>query len=237
MATKSSQLNLYASDDLDVLAFDLQVSAAKALIQTPTMFEVNSAKISFTGNADSAKDIDDVSQYLVDREAARAAKFAEEEGRNDANAAAIAAETATRTSTFNSQQALIASEVTRASGVESGLQGQITSEISTRQSTYDSLEADIAAEVAARAAAVSAATSQATSDINNAKALVQSGDAALNARIDDILQGAGLDYDTIKEIQDAYELKDTEIVGTIATLRADFDALKLKYDTAFPQDP
>ena len=235
MAEKSSNLNLYASDDLDVLALKVECAAASVNVETTTSFVVDSKKISFTGNVDPSKDIDDVATYFVDREADRAAKFAEQDGKNDTNAANIASETSTRESTFNSQQALIQAEVTRASAAEAGIQTNIDSESASRLSQYNSIDAAITQEVSDRAAAITAATSAATTAINVAKDQVAAGDAALNARLDALLAGSGLDYDTLLEITNAYQLKDTEIAATIATLRADFDALKLKYETAFPE--
>ena len=235
MAEKSSNLNLYASDDLDVLALKVECASASVNVEAVTSFVVDSQKISFIGNLDPTKDIDDVATYFVERESDRAAKFAEQDGKNDTNAANIAAETSTRESTFNSQQALIQAEVARASAAEAGVQTNIDAEVSARLAQYNSIDAAITQEASDRAAAVSAATTQATVDINAAKDQVTAGDDALNARLDALLAGSGVDYDTLKEITDAYQLKDTEIAATIATLRADFDALKLKYDTAFPE--
>ena len=235
MAQKSTQLNLYASDDLDVLGLDIECSNSLVNVTAQSSFAFESAKISFVGNADAAKDIDDVAQYLVDREADRAAKFAEQDGKNDTNAAAIAAETSARTSTYNQQQALITSEVSRASGVEASLQSGIDSEAATRLSTYNTLDGKVDQESLDRANAITAAKAQATTDINAAKALVTAGDDALNARLDAILEGTGVDFDTLKEIVDAYQLSDTQISATITTLRNDFDELKAKYDLAFPE--
>ena len=238
MSAKSSNLNLFASDDLDTLAFKVECSDALAKVSAVSTFQVDSKKISFTGNADPSKDIDDVAQYMVDREADRVAKFTIQDGKNTTNAANIAAETVARTNTYDSHAALISAEVTRASGVEAGLQSQINSESASRVSTYNTLDAAITQEVSDRTAAVSAATTAATVAIDAAKADVAVGALALNARLDAILAGSGVDYDTLKEIVDAYELQDTQISSTITTLRSDFDDLKAKYDQAFPDsDP
>lgn len=236
MASKSSNLNLFASDDLDTLAFQVECSDALAKVSAVSTFQVDSSKISFTGNADPNKDIDDVAQYLVDREADRLAKFTLQDGKNTTNAANIAAETTARQNTYDAHAALITAEVARASGVESTLQGNIDTESASRLATYNSLDAAITQEVADRTAAVSSATAAATVSIDAAKADVSAGDAALNARLDAILAGTGVDYDTLKEIVDAYELQDTQISATITTLRADFEELKAKYEQAFP-DP
>ena len=234
MAAKSSNLNLFASDDLETLAFHVECSDALAKVSAVNTFQVDSQKISFTGNADSSKDIDDVAQYMVDREADRLAKFTLQDGKNDTNAANIAAETTARQNTYDSHAALISAEVTRASGVEAGLQTQLTTETANRISTYNDLDAAITQETSDRAAAVTAATTAATAAIDVAKADAASGDAALNARLDAILEGSGVDYDTLKEIVEAYQLQDTQISSTITTLRSDFEELKARYDTAFP---
>ena len=233
--TKSSVLNLYSSDNLDNLAFKVECNSNAVNIQSGDIFQIESKKISFVGNADPTKDVDDVAQYLVDREADRATKFAEQDTKNDTNSANITAETTARQSTYDSQAALISSEVTRASGVESSLQGQIDTESSNRLSTYNTLDSKIDQESLDRAAAITNATNAATASINSAKADVTAGDTALNDRLDAILEGSGIDYDTLKEIVDAYQSADTTISATITTLRSDFDALKLKYDTAFPE--
>ena len=50
MAEKSSNLNLYASDDLDVLALKMECASASVNVEAASSFVVDSQKISFIGN-------------------------------------------------------------------------------------------------------------------------------------------------------------------------------------------
>tara|TARA_R110000822_G_scaffold145984_1_gene284970 strand:- start:588 stop:1310 length:723 start_codon:yes stop_codon:yes gene_type:complete len=232
--TKSSHINLYASDDLAQLTFRAEAKTGSTEFKSAAGFTFDSAKLSLVGNADSAKDIDDVAEYLHVREADRAAKFLVQDNKNVANDTALFDETTARTTTFTQQAALITAEVSRAAGKEAQLQSQIDTELQARISNYNTLDARIAAEILARQTAFTNATNATASALSTASTNVATEDSALNARLDAILAGSGVDYDTLKEIVDAYELQDSTISSTVTVLRSDFDALKLKFETAFP---
>jgi len=235
MTSKSSNLNLYASDDLDVLQLQVNCTSGKTTVASVGGVEFQAEKVSL-GASDTYAAIDDVGAYLVTREADRLAKYNEQDGKNTANDAAITAEAATRQTTYDYHQGLIESEVTRATGVEATLSSAISTESSARQTQYDSLDARVVAETDVdRPAAIDSAKASTLASINGAKSTLTAADTALNQRLDDLLAGSSLDFDTLKEIVDAYQLADTNISSTITTLRTDFDALKAKYDLAFPE--
>jgi len=235
MTSKSSNLNLYASDDLDVLQLQVNCTAAKTTVASVGVVEFEAQKLTL-GASDTYAEIPDVGAYLVEREADRAAKYTEQNNKNTANDAAIVAEASTRQTTYDHHQGLIEAEVTRATGVEATLSAAISTESSARQTQYDGLDARVVAEVDTdRPAAIDAAKASTLASINGAKSSLDAADDALNARLDALLAGSSLDFDTLKEIVDAYQLADTNISSTITTLRTDFDALKAKYDTAFPE--
>lgn len=234
--SKSSNLNLYASDDLDVLQLQVNCTAGKTTVSSVGATEFQAQKVTI-GASDTYAEIPDVGAYLVTREADRLAKYNEQDAKNTANDAAIVAEASTRQTTYDHHQGLIEAEVTRATGVEATLSSAISTESSARQTQYDSLDTRITAETDVdRDAAINTAKASTLASINGAKSSLDSADAVLNARLDALLAGSSLDFDTLKEIVDAYQLADTNISSSITTLRTDFDALKLKYETAFPEN-
>ena len=140
-----------------------------------------------------------VLQGNIDAEVARAT--AEElriEGKHDAyvtsNDAALASEAATRLANDNT------------------LQGNIDALSGAVEADFATMESDFVAALGAEESARIAADAGLSGEI-----------AAERGRLDAILSGSHVDFDTLKEIADAYQLADTDILSQIVTLDGKID--------------
>jgi len=134
MSGKSSNLNLYASDNLAVKSVHIVSVDAGVSYTSPSTVTMNQPTLAVKNPADASKDVPDLLQKLKDMTDA-----------SNANASDIATNTAS----------ISAESTARALG-DATLQGNLDAETAARTSADTTLQSNIDTEAATRAAAVTA---------------------------------------------------------------------------------
>ena len=234
MAEKSSNLELYASDDLDKKSLIVNAASNVTRLEAPDKLVLATPVVQLSGSTDPDHDIADLASYLYTEKTAKAAKDTAQDASIQTNADNIAQELLDRASAVTTVDDKVTAEITRATSAEATLQGNVDAEENTRESADSTLQSNITAEASARATAVSAETASRTASDTSIRTDFATADTALNDRIDALLAGTDVDTDTLIEIVNAYKLADTNILSTITTLQSDLTTLTNRFNTAFP---
>jgi hypothetical protein len=234
MAEKSSNLELYASDDLDKKSLIVNASSNVTRLECPDKLVIASPVVQLSGSTDPDHDITDLASYLYTQKTAKAAKDTAQDASIQTNADNIAQEILDRANAVATVDDKVTAEITRATGAEATLQGNIDSEAIARSTGDAALQSSINAEETARIDAISSETSSRTASDTSIRTDFATADTALNDRIDALLAGTDVDTDTLIEIVNAYKLADTNILSTITTLQSDLTTLTNRFNTAFP---
>ena len=148
----------------------------------------------------------------------------------DANEAAALADRGLIRSEFAAADSALSSSIMT---TFNSVVGELESDIQDLEAADVTLQGNIDAEETARIAADGAATTDRAairSEFAAADAGLQSAIDTEKDRIDAMLSGSSVDFDTLKEIVDAYQLADTDIVTSITNLQNDVDQNELDGD-------
>ena len=231
---KSHNLVLYAADNHAVVGFKVQNSAGVSQIEGGSV-ELKGSKVSLVNDIDSSYSFDHLGKKIFDNKAELDAKNVSQDALIAATESAIATETSTRATEFNALQNAIVAEVGRAATAEGALQAAIDDEAARRINGDLYTQGIIATEATNRATAISGVESSLAASLAQKTTDFQAADTLVNDRIDAILAGSAVDFDTLKEITDAYQLADTSITATITSLQSSLADLVSRFDTAFPE--
>ena len=234
MAEKSSNLELYASDDLDKKSLIVNASSNVTRLEAPDKIVLATPVVQLSGSTDPDHDVADLASYLYTQKTAKEAKDAAQDASIQTNADNIAQEIVDRANAVTTVDDKVTAEITRATAAEATLQGNIDAEETSRAAADSTLQSNITAEATARETAISSETSSRTASDTSIRTDFATADTALNDRIDALLAGTDVDTDTLIEIVNAYQLADTTILSTITTLQSDLTTLTNRFNTAFP---
>ena len=208
--TKRSYLHLYDNNSRTEL-FETQVKPGQVMLSTAGTYDLYASKLS----------VHNANGVVIHDVAAAIANIAST-GASQADLDANLVHLTNVIDGFIDNE--FAGEVAARTAADADLQNQIhvmtdftiPAESSARYSADEALGVRIDAEVTDRMSAVK----------------------AVDDRVDTILAGSSVNFDTLKEIVDAYQLQDTGILSTITTMQnahtdllAQFNALKLVVDT------
>lgn len=201
--SKSSNLNLYSSDNLDEKCLHVESKDAKLTLTSPNVFELSAPTFSIQGQTISAHNISDLGLYLKTLSDTQT-------GDSTTQAAAIASNT-TNIATLDAREAAN-------HAAQAGLLGAETS----RATTAETANASAISAEATRATAAEGVNAAAITSESNARS---AADTALQAnidvekgRIDSILSGAAIDLDTFQEVATAFANADSSLLTTINAL-------------------
>ncbi len=149
---------------------------------------------------------------------------------------AVTAEETARIAGDSALSGALASEISRATGEEVRIEGKHDAYVvsndaalaaeeaariagdATLQGNINTLSGAVAADFSAMETDFTAAIAAVQADVNLNEADADAAIAVERARIDAMLSGSSVDFDTLKEIVDAYQLADTDIVSAITSL-------------------
>ena len=205
MSSKTSNLNLYSSDNLSEKALHVVSVDAKLSMTSPNVFELNAPSFSLQGQTTPAHDIGDLGLYLKTLSDLQGSDSTTQSAAISSNTTSISVLDAREASNHAAQAALLGAETARATTAETNNSSAISAE-STRA---------LAAEAVNASAVVSEANARDAADV-----VLQSNINAEKSRLDALLAGANINLDTFVEIANAFASADTSILTTISALDA-----------------
>jgi hypothetical protein len=235
MSVKSTDLELYATDDLDKSALKVEAKTAQTTLTAPDRTFLRIPILALLGTADPDHFILNLQEYLATQGTTDTTKDDAQDVLIAKNNTDLASAVVARQAGVSAVDTRITNETTRATGAESDLQDAIDAESIARSTGDAAIQSNINTLVSDRQTAVSNLATARENAATSLRADFASADSAIGSRIDAILAGSDASLDTLKEIMDAFQTADASQISTLAGLRTSFDALKAKFDTAFPE--
>lgn len=217
--SKSSNLNLYSSDNLEEKCLHVVSVDAKLSLTSPNEFELNAPKFKLAGQTTSAHDIADLGLYLKTLSDLQSSDNATQTAAIATNTTSIATLDTKEQANHAAQAALLGAETSRATTAETQLQTNVDAEAVLRTNADNTLQTNITAEANARTTAIS---TEETARI--------SGDAGLQSQIDAL---GVVDTTTLAQINQMladYQNADNTISGLITALTTRVSDLEAQVD-------
>ena len=221
--SKSSNINLYSSDNLSEKALHIVSVDAKLSLTSPNDFELNAPKFKLAGQTDSAHDIDDLGLYLKTLSNLQGSDSVTQAASIAANLTNISTLDAREQANHSAQATLLGVETSRASSAETVLQTNITSEETRALAAEGVLTSAISTENAAMLTAVAAEETRAlAAEGVNASAISALGvvDTTTLASINSMLSDYQNADNTISGLITALTTRVSTLESQIATLLA-----------------
>ena len=235
MSVKSSDLELYATDDLDKSALKIEAKTAQTTLTAPDKAFLATPIVSLLSTADPDHFITNLQQYLATEATTDTTKDDAQDVLIGANNTNLASAIVARQAGVSAVDTRITNETARATSAEGDLQDAIDAEATARSAADTTLQSNIDTLVSDRQTAVSNMATARETAATSLRTDFAAADTATGARIDAILAGSDASLDTLKEVMDAFQSADASQTSTLAGLRTSFDALKAKFDSAFPE--
>lgn len=228
-SNKSSFLNLYDPDNLDEKTFFLLCSSDGVHLQILHKLDIQTPIVSLSNQTEESYNIPDLGKHIFDKNLETVQEIERLDGRHDHSLSLLNNEIVERVAADTTIQSALNREITRATNSENTINDNlaletqnridaVNNERSLRQSKdielYDILNNTISIERNAR--------------INSLE--------QTNQRIDTILEGADIDFDTLREITLAFQNADIDILTTLNNTIQRLSILENKWDTTFPQN-
>jgi hypothetical protein len=228
---KSSNLSLFAEDDLQVKTFFMENSLSRVSITLPTKLSFIVPIIQIEGSTNPDNDIDDLALYLRTEKDNKVNEFLRVDSLISTNTTNLNQEIVNRISQGTTLDLKIDNEINRATIKENQLESELDAEVLNRKEA-------ITTEQNTRQTAIDNLNTQLTNAINNETFERNLEINRIDGRINHLLDGTDIDTDQLKEIIDAYSLADTNILSQIATLQQRLTTIENRYNTTFPSsDP
>ena len=224
---KSSNLSLFAVDDLQVKTFFMENSLSRVSITLPTKLSFIVPIIQIEGSTNPDNDIDDLALYLRTEKDNKVSEFVRVDSLISTNTTNLNQEIVNRISQGTTLDLKIDNEINRATIKENQLESELDTEVLNRKEA-------ITTEQNTRQTAIDNLNTQLTTAINNETFERNLEVNRIDGRINHLLDGTDIDTDQLKEIIDAYSLADTNILSQIATLQQRLTTIENRYNTTFP---
>ena len=224
---KSSNLSLFAVDDLQVKTFFMENSLSRVSITLPTKLSFIVPIIQIEGSTNPDNDIDDLALYLRTEKDNKVSEFVRVDSLISTNTTNLNQEIVNRISQGTTLDLKIDNEINRATIKENQLESELDTEVLNRKEA-------ITTEQNTRQTAIDNLNTQLTNAINNETFERNLEVNRIDGRINHLLDGTDIDTDQLKEIIDAYSLADTNILSQIATLQQRLTTIENRYNTTFP---
>lgn len=228
---KSSNLSLYAVDDLSVKTFFMENSLSRVSITLPTKLSFIVPIIKIEGSTNPDNDIDDLALYLRTEKDNKVSEFIRVDSLISVNTSNLNQEIVNRISQGTTLDLKIDNEINRATIKENELESELDQEVLNRKEA-------ITIEQNTRQTAIDNLNTQLTNAINNETFERNIEINRIDGRINHLLDGTDIDTDQLKEIIDAYSIADTNILSQIATLQQRLTTIENRFNITFPSsDP
>lgn len=224
---KSSNLSLFAVDDLQVKTFFMENSLSRVSITLPTKLSFIVPIIQIEGSTNPDNDIDDLALYLRTEKDNKVSEFVRVDSLISTNTANLNQEIVNRISQGTTLDLKIDNEINRATIKENQLESELDTEVLNRKDA-------ITTEQNTRQTAIDNLNTQLTNAINNETFERNLEVNRIDGRINHLLDGTDIDTDQLREIIDAYSLADTNILSQIASLQERLTTIENRYNTTFP---
>jgi hypothetical protein len=224
---KSSNLSLFAVDDLQVKTFFMENSLSRVSITLPIKLSFIVPIIQIEGSTNPDHDIDDLALYLRTEKDNKVSEFVRVDSLISTNTTNLNQEIVNRISQGTTLDLKIDNEINRATIKENQLESELDTEVLNRKEA-------ITTEQNTRQTAIDNLNTQLTNAINNETFERNLEVNRIDGRINHLLDGTDIDTDQLKEIIDAYSLADTNILSQIATLQQRLTTIENRYNTTFP---
>jgi hypothetical protein len=224
---KSSNLSLFAVDDLQVKTFFMENSLSRVSITLPIKLSFIVPIIQIEGSTNPDNDIDDLALYLRTEKDNKVSEFVRVDSLISTNTTNLNQEIVNRISQGTTLDLKIDNEINRATIKENQLESELDTEVLNRKEA-------ITTEQNTRQTAIDNLNTQLTNAINNETFERNLEVNRIDGRINHLLDGTDIDTDQLKEIIDAYSLADTNILSQIATLQQRLTTIENRYNTTFP---
>jgi hypothetical protein len=224
---KSSNLSLFAVDDLQVKTFFMENSLSRVSITLPIKLSFIVPIIQIEGSTNPDNDIDDLALYLRTEKDNKVSEFVRVDSLISTNTTNLNQEIVNRISQGTTLDLKIDNEINRATIKENQLESELDTEVLNRKQA-------ITTEQNTRQTAIDNLNTQLTNAINNETFERNLEVNRIDGRIDHLLDGTDIDTDQLKEIIDAYSLADTNILSQIASLQERLTTIENRYNTTFP---
>lgn len=224
---KSSNLSLFAVDDLQVKTFFLESNLSRVSITLPTKLSFIVPIIQIEGSTNPDNDIDDLALYLRTEKDNKVSEFVRVDSLISTNTTNLNQEIVNRISQGTTLDLKIDNEINRATIKENQLESELDTEVLNRKDA-------ITTEQNTRQSAIDNLNTQLTNAINNETFERNLEINRIDGRINHLLDGTDIDTDQLKEIIDAYSLADTNILSQIASLQERLTTIENRYNTTFP---
>ena len=209
---KSSNLSLFAVDDLSVKTFFMENTLSRVSITLPTKLSFIVPIIKIEGSTNPDNDIDDLALYLRTEKDNKVSEFIRVDSLISVNTSNLNQEIVNRISQGTTLDLKIDNEINRATIKENELESELDQEVLNRKEA-------ITIEQNTRQTAIDNLNTQLTNAINNETFERNIEINRIDGRINHLLDGTDIDTDQLKEIIDAYSIADTNILSQIATLQ------------------
>ena len=224
---KSSNLSLFAVDDLQVKTFFMENSLSRVSITLPTKLSFIVPIIQIEGSTNPDNDIDDLALYLRTEKDNKVSEFVRVDSLISTNTTNLNQEIVNRISQGTTLDLKIDNEINRATIKENQLESELDTEVLNRKEA-------ITTEQNTRQTAIDNLNTQLTNAINNETFERNLEINRIDGRINHLLDGTDIDTDQLREIIDAYSLADTNILSQIASLQERLTTIENRYNTTFP---
>ena len=236
MATKTSYLNLYASDNTSKKSLFVHAQNDKALLQAVDKVEFNAPVISLQGNLQPAYNISNLHDYLYTEKTQKDLKNASQDTSIATLQTDLASEIVNRQSAVTSVQNAVSAETNARTSADDIIVASVTQEVSDRTSADTVLQNAISQEITDRTNAISSEASARQSAITAEATARASAVSSVNARVDALLESTNIDLDQLHEIITAYQGADTNILNTVTTLQTNLTTLQGRFDELVAED-
>jgi len=235
MSVKSTDLELYASDDLDKSPLKIEAKTAQTTLTAPDKAFFVTPVVSLLSTADPDHLILNLQEYLATEANTDTTKDDAQDVLIAANNTDLASAIVSRQAGVSAVDTRIINETARATSAEGDLQNAINAEETARDGADTTLQSNIDTLVSDRQTAVSNMATARETAATSLRTDFAAADTATGARIDAILAGSDASLDTLQEVLTAFQSADASQISTLAGMRTSFDALKAKFDSAFPE--
>lgn len=223
MSSKSSNLNLYSSDNLDEKALHVVSVDAKLSMTSPNVFEFSAPQFSLQGQTTAAHDIADLGLYLKTLSDLQSSDSTTQSAAIASNTTNIATIDAREQANHSAQATLLGTETARASAAETVNASAISAEATTARAAEAVNAAAVVTEANDRAAAVTAeATARTAADTALQSQIDALGvvDASTLAQINAMLASYQAADNSLQNLVTALDTRVTDLEAEIDALTA-----------------
>ena len=227
--SKSTSLKLYDQDQEHKFTISCDAASQKVAHADNVKFK---SPLAITHNAvdDSSKSFTDMVNLVRGQDSTHSFASGLLDGRIVNTESAVATEGIAYLAHKAAIESALSSEETRSTNATDALAASLNTAVIARINGGADLTSAKLSMIGDREQAVIGYNTHVQTGITETQTLKTTGDEAITSRIDTLMSVGEVDQDTLIGVVDTYQAADTAQLADIATLQADFDALKVRID-------